>query len=218
MNTKLLLIRHGETEWSKDDRFTGISDVGLNTVGRNQAFALAHRLTFLSNSISAVFSSPMKRSMETAQIIADQLGLSVQVVSELKELNYGVWEGLKRKEILTRFIKEYELWANDPIACSPPEGETGQALVERALPAIERLIAGQEEKTFIVVAHKTINRLIICSLLGIPLKNYRYAIVQDTACLNVLSFSPDKRTSLIKLNDTSHYSNQLFMEERERVE
>jgi len=214
MNTKVLLVRHGETEWSKDDRFTGVSDIPLTDIGREHAQALARRLSRFSSQITAVFSSPMKRSIETAQIIANQIDLSVQIVSELRELNYGAWEGLRREEILTQFFEEYTIWASDPAIHSPPQGETGQALIKRVLPSIERLITNYAGETIVIVAHKTVNRLLICSLLGISLKSYRYAIVQDTACLNVLGFTPDNFVSLIKLNDTSHYDSRPFTEKK----
>lgn len=209
MKTELILVRHGETEWSRDDRFAGISDIELTDVGRQQAQVLAERLLGSTKSISCVFSSPKKRCLETARIIARQLDLSIEVVPELRELDYGVWEGLRRQEILMQYADEYAVWSRDPALRAPRKGETGNALLDRVRPVILQAVADHLGECFVVVGHKTVNRLLICSLLGISPSRYRDVIKQDTACLNVLQFVDDY-VSLIRLNDIAHYNPDPF--------
>lgn len=205
MRTTLFLIRHGETEWSRDDLFSGVTDIPLTEAGRQQAEALARRLSRLPISIEAAYCSPLTRAAETGGIIARELGLVAQPVGELAELDYGAWEGLKRADTLARYPKEYARWDRNPFSQSPPGGETGRALVNRVVPAIWRLVTAHPNGAVVVVAHKAVNRVVICSLMGIPVRNYRFAIVQSPACLNVLSFNAAGAVSLVKLNDTSHY-------------
>lgn len=220
MVTRIVLVRHGETAWSKEDRFCGISDVPLQEEGVRQARLLAQRLQHISTAsahtapsttkrpnpqIVAVYSSPMQRSRRTAQTIAETLGRPVQVVAALRELDYGVWEGLRREDILVQYSEEYAQWARDPAAGRPPQGETGLELLERVRPAIQSLVSAHHGETIVVAGHKTVNRLLICALVGIPPQHYRRAIEQDIACLNVLKIGQNEVHLLVKLNDTCHY-------------
>lgn len=221
MPTRLLLVRHGQTDWSLEDRFTGSSDVPLNETGRAQAQALARRLARRQQTqanqvqsgsaaesgarpITAIYSSPMERSFETARIVAEPLQLPVQIVDDLRELDYGVWEGTLREEVMARYAGEFESWRKDPALAAPSAGETGLGVVARAIPAMSRLIASHPGETIAVVAHKTVNRLLICSWLNLPLKHYRRLIGQEVACLNIVDFVSDDVVSLVKLNDTGH--------------
>jgi probable phosphoglycerate mutase len=224
MPTRLLIIRHGQTDWSLADRFTGSSNVRLNPVGRSQAQALAQRLAGMDlivkddtladpdvlwgddpKRIVAVYSSPLARSQETARIVAEPFQLPVNVIPELRELDYGAWEGLRREEILAQYPKEFDLWSRDPALYAPPQGESGLTLVARVRPAIDQIVAAHPNETVLVAAHKTVNRLLICSLFNIPLKHYRWVIWQNVACLNIINFVSSDAVSLIKLNDTCHY-------------
>lgn len=228
MSTRLFLIRHGQTDWSRADRFTGSSNVPLSEAGREQARALARRLAKMQLSlkddsladqevleggrqgpIAAVYSSPLDRSRETARMIAEPFGLPVETIADVRELDYGAWEGLRREEIISQYPQEFETWSKDPALYAPPGGESGLTLVARVRPAIDRLIAAHPGETIVLVAHKTVNRLLICSLFNIPLKHYRWVIWQNVACMNVINFVADDAVSLIKLNDTSHYDSFL---------
>jgi probable phosphoglycerate mutase len=228
MSTRLFLMRHGQTDWSQADRFTGSSNVPLSRAGREQARALARRLSKMRLSlkddsladpevlqdseqspIAAIYSSPLDRSRDTAGIVAEPLGLSVETIPDVKELDYGAWEGLRREEIVRQYPREFETWTKDPALYAPPRGESGLTLVARVRPAIDRLVADHPGETIVMVAHKTVNRLLICSLFNIPLKHYRWVIWQNVACMNVINFVSDDAVSLIKLNDTSHYESFL---------
>ena len=203
--TKVLLVRHAQTALSKDNRYTGASDLSLNDIGVVQAESLSKRLGGFGERIVSVYSSSLKRSMETADIIAKRLSLPVHSLSEFNELNYGLWEGLTRKEVLQRFPEQYQLWANNSALISPPDGESGEVVVKRARIALDRLVIRHVGETIVIVAHKAVNRLLICSGLGVSLERSRQAIEQDEACLNVLAFEAEGMR-LMKMNDTSHWT------------
>jgi len=226
VSTRIILTRHGQTDWGRENRFSGSSDIPLNETGKFQAQALGERLKNMQlvvkhntpdeqevvvgegqelNKITAVYCSPLGRTVETAKIVADLQKLPTKDIPEFRELNYGAWEGLRRDEILSKYQNEWEIWSGDPAQNAPPHGETGIALLDRVRPAFERLIANHPDETILIVAHKTVNRLLICSLLNIPLKSYRSAIWQNEACLNILNFVAPDIVSLIRLNDTSHF-------------
>ena len=210
--TRILLVRHGQTDWSVADRFAGSTDVPLNEVGRTHARLLGQRLARLqpgagggNDGIQAVYSSPLSRAEQTAQAVARELNLPVSVLSGLREQEFGLWEGMYRTEIAKQYPKAFADWEQDPVTQAPPVGETGLAVVGRAQSAINEIIEAHSNQTVVVVAHKTVNRTLICFWLGLPLRQYRQLIGQDTACLNVIDIFPDDRVSLVKLNDTGHY-------------
>ena len=207
MATTLLLARHAETGWNYAERFTGISDVPLNDTGLFQAQALARQIIAFNAPVASVYSSALQRSRSTVQPLAERLGIEVQVIPELRELDYGEWEGLTLLQIQAHSLELFPQWLKDPAALAPPGGETGIALVERVLPVIKALVVRHEGQVFFIAGHKSVNRLLICALFGIPLASYRQAIRQDPACLNELCFD-DSQPSLVHLNDTCHLKNK----------
>ena len=212
MDTIVYLIRHGVTNWTEEDRFTGVSNIPLSTIGVNQAQLLSKKLKKASAPIDVVLSSPLQRCINTAQIIAKPYNLSVQIKEEFRELNYGDWEGLNRKEIIERFPNEFEIWKRDPFIQSPPNGESGQALIERVIPALSTVIKENLGQTITIVAHKALNRLVLCWVLGIPYIQYRQKIIQYPACLNIIKVSSDGIATVYMLNEISHYSKGLLLE------
>jgi broad specificity phosphatase PhoE len=202
---KIYLARHAQTAWSKESRYAGTSDISLTQAGQEQAAFLGKRLSHSPGPIVAVYSSSLQRSIETADIIAEPLSVAVCKLPEFDELNYGLWEGLNPAQVLRKFPTEYRRWVRNPATASPSKGETGKSLVRRAEPILERLTTKHAGETIVIVGHKALNRLLLCSQLGIPLRRCRDTIEQDEACLNVLSFTPGPGMRLLKLNDTSHY-------------
>jgi broad specificity phosphatase PhoE len=194
------------------DRFTGSTDIPLNEVGQRHARLLGERLARLqpgpgsgNDGIQAVYSSSLARAEQTAQAIARSLALPVSTLSGLQEQDCGLWEGMYRAEIIKQYAKGYADWKQDPVVQAPPAGETGLDVIGRAQTAINEIIEAHADHTVVVVAHKTVNRMLICYWLGLPLRQYRQLVGQDTACLNVIDIYPDHRVSLVKLNDTGHY-------------
>ncbi len=203
MTTRLFLVRHGATTLSAEDRFAGATDVDLSDEGRRQASGLAERLA--DKPISAVFASPMKRTMETASIIAAPHSLTLQVRDGLREISHGRWEGMTRKEVEDSHSVEYREWETDPFTFAPLGGESGVNVLARALPVVRELVATHRDETVLVVSHKATIRLILASLLGFDARGYRDRLDQHPCCLNILDFKDTVRARLMLFNDVSHY-------------
>lgn len=206
MTTRIYLIRHGATILSAEDRFAGATDVDLSDEGRHQAEALAVRLS--DDHITAVYCSPMKRTIETATIVARPQGLTPILRDGLREISHGRWESLRRSDVEAQFPEEYAAWEEDPFIYAPLEGESGLSVMARALPVIREVVLNHKDENVAVVSHKATIRLIISSLLGFDPRGYRDRLDQAPACLNVLDFKDAVRARLMLYNDVSHYVDQ----------
>ena len=206
MTTRLYLIRHGATILSAEDRFAGATDVDLSEEGRHQAEALAVRLS--DDHITAVYCSPLKRTVETATIVARPQGLTPIPRDGLREINHGRWESLRRSDVEAQFPEEYAAWEEDPFIYAPLEGESGLSVMARAMPVIREIVLQHRDENVAVVSHKATIRLIISSLLGFDPRGYRDRLDQAPACLNVLDFKDPVRARLMIFNDVSHYVDQ----------
>jgi broad specificity phosphatase PhoE len=206
MTTRLLLVRHGATRLSAEDRFAGSTNVDLSEEGRRQATCLADRLA--DDPIRAAYCSPLQRTIETAVIIALPHGLTPTPEVGLREIDHGHWEGKTRAEVEAAFCDEYASWEADPFTFAPSGGECGLDVMARALPVIRRIVETHQGETVLVVSHKATIRLIISSLLGFDARGYRDRLDQAPACLNVLDFKDTVRARLMLFNDISHYADQ----------
>lgn len=202
--TRLYLVRHGATQQTAEDRFSGAVGVDLSDEGRRQATCLGERLR--GEGISGVFTSPLSRSVETARIIAGVCGVTPIVRDELREISHGPWEGLTRLDVEERFPEDYAAWETDPFTFAPHGAESGVAVLARALPLIREIVTRHDGQRVLVVSHKATIRLVLCSLLGIDARGYRDRLDQSPACLNVLDFKGPVRARLTLFNDTSHYA------------
>ena len=204
MTTRLLLVRHGATTLSAEDRFAGSTDVALSDEGRHQAARLGLRLA--DDAIAAVYCSPMRRTIETAALIAEAHQLAPVTRPGLREIDHGHWEGLTRQEVEQRFGLEYVRWEEDPFTVAPSGGECGVDVMARALPVVRSIIESHQGQNVLVVSHKATIRLVISSLLGFDARGYRDRLDQAPACLNVLDFKDPVRARLMLFNDISHYA------------
>ena len=204
MTTRLLLVRHGATMLSAEDRFAGSTDVALSDEGRHQAARLGARLA--DDAIAAVYCSPMRRTIETAALIAAAHTIAPVTRPGLREIDHGHWEGLTRQEVEHRFGNEYTRWEEDPFTVAPSGGECGVDVMARALPVIRAIIESHQGQNVLVVSHKATIRLVISSLLGFDARGYRDRLDQAPACLNVLDFKDPVRARLMLFNDISHYA------------
>lgn len=202
--TRLYLVRHGATQLTAEDRFSGESGVDLSDEGRWQAELLGERLR--RENVHAIYASPLSRTVETAQIIAARCEVRIDTVDALREISHGRWEGLKRVEVEERYADEYAAWEEDPFTFAPEGGESGVAVLARALPAIREIVTRHPGERVLVVSHKATIRLILSSLLGFDARGYRDRLDQAPACLNVLDFRDAVHARLMLFNDTSHYS------------
>ena len=202
--TRLFLVRHGATQLTAEDRFSGASGVDLSDEGRWQVQQLARRLG--REPIAAVYASPLGRTVETAAILAQPHGLTPVKRDGLREIGHGRWEGLTRAEVAARFCDEYEAWEADPFTFAPEGGESGLGVLARALPVVRAIVVDHPGQRVAVVSHKATLRLIMSSLLGFDARGYRDRLDQSPACLNVVDFRDPVRARLMLFNDVSHYA------------
>ena len=200
--TRILLVRHGATTLSAEDRFAGSSDVPLSEEGFAQAQRLGQRLR--DEPIVAVYCSDMVRAVATAKAIARSHRLEPIPRRDLREMDHGAWEGLVHRDVETRFADDYRRWDADPLLSPPPGGESGLSVLARALPELSRIVADHPGETVAVASHKATNRLLLCAILGIDPRLYRARIGQDLACLNVIDFRTPAQGRVLLLNDVSH--------------
>jgi probable phosphoglycerate mutase len=204
MTTRLYLVRHGATQLSAEDRFAGAANVFLSEEGQLQIEHLAHRLA--DDDISAIYCSPLDRTVETANILALPHKLRPIPREGLREINHGHWEGMSRKEVEEKYPDEYSAWESDSFTFAPEGGESGIVVLARALPVIREIVVGHTDRNVLVVSHKATLRLIISSLLGFDVRGYRDRLDQAPGCLNILDFKDTVRARLMLFNDVSHYA------------
>jgi probable phosphoglycerate mutase len=202
--TRIYMIRHGATQLSAEDRFAGAMDVELSDEGKFQAARLAERLS--DDSITAVYCSPLARTIQTATILAKPHALSLNPQDDFREIHHGHWEGMRRADVEAQFPDEYAAWEEDPFTFAPQGGEAGVNVIARALPVIREIVLEHRGQNVIVVSHKATLRLLISSLLGFDARGYRDRLDQAPACLNVLDFKDPVRVRLMLFNDVSHYA------------
>jgi broad specificity phosphatase PhoE len=202
--TRLLLVRHGATAATEEDRFSGSTGAELSETGRWQAAQLGDRLS--RQPIDAVYASPLSRALETATILSSRCGLTPITRDGLREIAHGHWEGLTRDDVERQFAAEYAAWEEDPFTFAPAGGESGVAVLARALPVVREIVTAHPGAHVLVVSHKATLRLILSSLLGFDARGYRERLEQSPACLNVVDIRDAVRARLMLFNDTSHYA------------
>jgi len=202
VSTRILLVRHGATVLTAEDRFAGATDVPLGDEGRHQARRLAARLA--AEPLAAVYSSPLARTVETARVIADPHLLPVRLAPGLREMDHGHWEGLTRHEALERYPAEYAAWEAHPMDAAPLGGESGRAVLSRARAALDAIVSAHPGEHVLVVSHKATIRLLVADLLGIDTSHYRSRLDQHPAALNILDVEAGADAKLVLYNDVSH--------------
>ncbi|MBI4187638.1 MAG: histidine phosphatase family protein, partial [Chloroflexi bacterium] len=199
--TRLLLVRHGISEFNMVRRFAGYSDVEMNAAGYEQVGKLRDRLA--GEKINAVYSSDLKRAVATAEIISAACNVDIVTCSELREVNYGSIEGLTFQEIKDRYPDIAELITNFSLEqLSFPGGESFTDFIERTSKFVSRLEKHAPEQTVLIVSHSGPLRVLVCHLLGLGMEHWRQ-IRLDNASLSIIETYP-QRTIISLLNDTSH--------------
>jgi ribonuclease H / adenosylcobalamin/alpha-ribazole phosphatase len=199
--TRLLMLRHGQTEYSAQRRYSGRADLPLTELGERQAAAAAARLAN-TNGVAAVVSSPLRRARQTAQPVADALGVPLTVHDGLTETDFGAWEGLTFAEARERDPDLHTRWLTDT-SLAPPGGESMDAVHRRVRRVRDQLITEHGAATLIVVSHVTpIKALLRMALDAGPSLLHRLHL--DIASLSVAEFYPDGPATVSLVNDTSH--------------
>jgi alpha-ribazole phosphatase len=165
MSLRLFIVRHGETDWSRQRRFAGWRDIPLSEAGRRQCEAVAEALA--TTTVTAVWGSPLERARLSAEIIAKPHHLAVRAEPSFREMGFGRWEGLTREEVAARFPREWEVWSTRPADFAAPGGEALPAVAERVARGVDALKAASQDGTVIVVTHAIVVRLIVLAALGL---------------------------------------------------
>ncbi len=203
--TEIYLVRHGETTLSGAGQYIGSSDIPLSENGKNQARRLAE--TLIDVHIDACYCSPMERCRETAHILAMPHQLDLIPVPNIREIDYGDWEGLTLAEMETAAPETFRIWKHDPAGTQAPNGESGEDVLNRIRPAFETIVSNHVGQRVLIVAHRTVNRIWLCHLLGHPIASYRKAIGQDFTALNIVEYIEHDECvtySVTLLNGTGH--------------
>ena len=164
---QLILVRHGETDWSRQNRVQGTLDIPLNGDGEDEARRISDGLSEFE--IHAVYSSPASCSFCTAQEIATSRSLKVKKMNELKELNHGVWQGLLVKDIKKRYKKQYSIWKSSPTSSRPPSGESMRDACDRAVSAMHKIVDRHKDESVCLVSGCMVLSIIKCYLKNVEL-------------------------------------------------
>lgn len=207
--TLIILVRHGETEWNRVERFRGRADVPLNATGLAQAEATGQRVAAEWHP-AAVYCSPLARAVKTAEAIAKHIGsstsseqrLPVQIHPGLADVDYGEWQGLTPDQARARWPEAIDAWYHAPHTARIPGGDTLDDLRTRAMTTVNELTMRHAGQTIVLVGHTVINRIILLGVLGLGNDRF-WRLRQDTCAVNVFEADGGDFT-LVSLNDTCH--------------
>jgi 2,3-bisphosphoglycerate-dependent phosphoglycerate mutase len=199
-STRIILVRHGETDWNAMGRIQGQTDMPLNAAGREQARRAAQRLA--SEPVHGLYSSDLARASETATIIGQTLGLTVVATPQLRERCYGAWEGLTSPEIQVRYPELFAQWRARAPDFAPPQGETRSQLLARALTELQSLARRHVGEVVVVVTHGGLCYVLINHILG-SVDGDRREFTFGNASIHTLEATGDRWT-VIAMNETAH--------------
>ena len=198
---RLILVRHGQTTMNRDRIIQGCgSDSGLSQRGREQAGRAASLLG--RQQIDAIYSSPLKRAVDTAQAIAQACQLEVNVAPGLKEVDAGDLEGVSLDDMGEQYTEPWREWIRGNTSLPLPGGESLEELQRRAWKEIERIIERLPDETVVVVSHLLVTLVVICRAIGINLRHALH-LRQDPAAISIVEISAPGN-SLLLFNDTCH--------------
>ncbi|MCL6436596.1 MAG: histidine phosphatase family protein [Leptolyngbyaceae cyanobacterium HOT.MB2.61] len=186
MSLHLYFLRHGETIYSQTGGYCGELDPDLTPEGLQMAEAFAD--AYRSLAWTAIYVSPMKRTIATAKPLCEATGIEMQLRDGLKEIRYGQWEGKTQEEVKEHYLEDYIHWMTEPAWNAPTGGETAIEIASRASLVIAEIENRYTNGNVLVVSHKATIRIILCNLLGIDLGRYRDRIDCPAASLSVVKF------------------------------
>ncbi len=200
--TRIIVVRHGQTAWNEGqgERFRGRAEVELDDKGIKQAGATAARLAQWE--AAAIYSSPLKRALSTANILAEPLKLQVQPTEGLIDIDYGRWQGLSLKEAAEDDSKLYKLWLKSPHLVTFPQGESLEQVQKRVVSAVESLVPQHPGQSIVLVSHKVVCKVLFCSLLGLDTSHF-WELQQDPCAINLVEVG-ENAVAIVSLNDNCH--------------
>jgi broad specificity phosphatase PhoE len=198
--TRVYLVRHGTTEWNREEIFRGRVDCGLNAAGRAEATAVA--AYFEGVELEGIYTSPLARAAETAAAIA--VGRGMEVVSDpaFIDLDFGEWQGHPLKEVREKYPELYRAWRERPQEVTFPGGENLDQVRERAWEGLLKVVRENPDRTVVIVSHRVITKVLICAALGLDNSHF-WQIKQDTTAVNCLEYA--RGIFIVSLlNDSCH--------------
>jgi probable phosphoglycerate mutase len=205
----VLLVRHGETEWNREGRYQGRTDIPLSAVGVEQVRALGRRLADVP--IAIAVTSPLSRARATAEAVVAGRDVKLELDDGLAEISHGAWEGQLATDVERSHAEMFGTWKRAPGRDTPagPDAESLGDVDARAWPVLERITARLHgDQTALVAAHDAVNRVLLCRILGLPLARI-WSFRQASATLNVLSGPSLDTLQVVRLNDCEHVTTLL---------
>jgi alpha-ribazole phosphatase len=212
---RVLLVRHGQTDWNENGVFRGRIDVKLNDLGYRQAEQVANVLKNVR--IDALYSSPLSRALDTAEAVSRQQDLQVHVHEAFNDMNFGEWQGLTRPEVEKRYTESFRVWLTAPQRAVIPNGETLAQVRRRLLRGLAELHAVHAEETVLLVSHGLTNKVLLCAMLGLYNAHF-WKVKQDNAAINVFKYT-GLGSKVFLMNHTTHLKSMGdIVEEMKRIE
>ena len=197
----LYLIRHGQTAFSRENRFCGTSDPALTDAG--QAMAEAFAKAYAHMQWDAIYTSPLLRARQTADALVRLTRVAAVIDDGLAEIAYGEWEGLGVEEVKARWPEAYAYWAEDVASRGAPGGETAFHVAARAMRPVEAIRTRHDTGNVLLVSHKATLRIITCALLGLDVRLFRDRIAQPVAAVSMFVLTKGA-AKLEVLGDRAH--------------
>ncbi len=197
---KLYIVRHAESEWNPIGRYQGLLDPGLSERGKRQANLLAKE--FLSMDIAAIYSSPLKRTMDTATPLSESKNIQIIAEKRIIEIDHGVWSGMLVEEVKQEYPEDFEKWIKEPHKIKFPEGESLIDVYERVKEFLYEIKQKHWNQTVFVFSHTVPIRAMYCALLDIDLSKF-WSFGCDNASYSQIHMEED-RNVIIKLNTVCH--------------
>jgi phosphoserine phosphatase len=195
----IFIVRHGETEWNKEEIFRGTKDIPLNTVGRQQAERAG--AYFADKGVQRIFSSPLTRAYQTAEAISRAAKGVIEKVDNFTDMNFGQWEGHPVKEVENLYPEDIGLWREQPQRLKVIGGETLSQVRRRVATALQERLAGSEGD-IVVVTHRVICKVLVLHLMNIPNEHF-WKIRYDPAGISLV-VSREGMYVVSFINDTCH--------------
>jgi len=204
---KLIIARHAESEWNPVGRYQGLLDPQLTDRGLKQAEALARELS--KEKVSKIYTSPLKRTYQTAQILSERLGVPLVEEKRIIEIDHGKWSGMLVEEVKEKFPEEFETWMKEPHRIKFENGESLEEVLVRVKDFLDFLKDKHFDETVVVVSHTVPIRCMYCALLGLDLSKF-WSFGCDNASYSVVLME-EGRNVIQKLNITCHLG-ELYVE------
>jgi len=198
---KIFLVRHGETDWNKQEIFRGTIDVPLNDVGLKQADLLGQALK--KTKMSVIYTSELSRAYQTASAIAEYQNVKLIKEQGFNDMCFGLWEGKTLDMVKKDYPELYNLWKTKPHKAEFPSGENLDMVKKRVKLSLNKIIKNHFEDNVVISSHRVITKVLLCYVLGLSNSHF-WQIKQDNCCLNIIEYSIKDGFTVNLINDTCH--------------